>query len=79
MKTLKTLFLEVISFAAIFLNTQKVHEIVSKQILAMGGAKKLASPKKMERNLNTQGIYIVLTLTTKDLTGMTINMGVMGT
>jgi hypothetical protein len=81
MKTLKTFLLAAMSFAAVAVSAQTADEIVSKHLKAMGGAEKLASLKtvKMEGNLNTQGIDVVITLTKKHLAGMRMDMEVMGT
>lgn len=81
MKTLKTFFLAAMCFASIAVNAQTVDEIVGKHIKALGGAEKLASLKtvKMEGNLNTQGIDVVLTITKKHLTGMRMDLEIMGT
>lgn len=81
MKTLKTFFLAAMSFAAISVNAQTADEIVGKHLKALGGAEKLASLKtvKMEGNLSTQGIDVVITLTKKHMAGMRMDMEVMGT
>jgi hypothetical protein len=81
MKTIKTIFVAVMSFAAVTAAAQSADDIVNKHIAALGGADKLATLKtvKMEGNMNTQGIDVALTLTKKHLTGMRMDMEIMGT
>lgn len=81
MKTLKTIFVAAMSFAAITVSAQTADEIVNKHIAALGGAEKLASLKtvKMEGNMSTQGIDVAITLTKKHMAGLRMDMEIMGT
>lgn len=81
MRTLKTIFVAAMSFAAITVTAQTADEIVNKHIAALGGAEKLASLKtvKMEGNMSTQGIDVAITLTKKHMAGLRMDMEIMGT
>ncbi len=81
MKTIKTAFVALMSFAAITASAQTADEIINKYITAMGGAEKLASLKtvKMEGNMSTQGIDVAMTITKKHMMGMRVDMEIMGT
>jgi len=63
------------------LHAQTASDVVNKYIAAMGGKEKLASLKtvKMEGSLNVQGTDVAMVITKKHLTGMRIDISVMGT
>jgi hypothetical protein len=63
------------------LQAQTANDVVNKYIAAMGGKEKLASLKteKMEGNLTVQGTDVALVITKKHLTGMSMDISVMGT
>ncbi|MBC7868122.1 MAG: outer membrane lipoprotein-sorting protein [Gloeobacteraceae cyanobacterium ES-bin-316] len=81
MKMLKSILAIVISFFAVAASAQTADEIINKYITAMGGAEKLASLQtvKMEGSMSTQGVEVVLIITKKQLTGLRMDMDIMGT
>lgn len=81
MKTLKTLFVAALSFAAFNVSAQTVDEVIAKNVEAMGGADKLSSLKsvKMEGNMSVQGMDIPVTMTKVHMKGMRMDLEIMGT
>jgi hypothetical protein len=63
------------------LHAQTANDVVNKYIAAMGGREKLTSLKtvKMEASLTVQGTNVTLVITKKHLTGMRMDISVMGT
>ena len=63
------------------LHAQTANDVVNKYIAAMGGREKLTSLKtvKMEASLTVQGTDVTLVITKKHLTGMRMDISVMGT
>lgn len=78
---MKTFLIAIMSFLCLSSTAQTADEIVNKYVAAMGGAEKLASLKtvKMEGSMSTQGIDVPLTITKKHMTGMRLDMEIMGT
>lgn len=81
MKTFRTFLIAVCSIVATACIAQTPDEIINKHVTAMGGVEKLSALKtlKMEGNMSTQGIEFPLTITKKHLTGMRLDMEIMGT
>ena len=81
MKTLKTLLVAASAFVASASIAQTADEIVNKHIAAMGGAAKISTLKtvKLEGNLNTRGIDVPVTLTKQHMSGLRLDLEVMGT
>ena len=81
MKTLKLLLLGAYSIIASVSIAQTADDVINKNIAALGGAAKLSALKtvKMEGNMNTQGVDVPLTITKKHLTGMRLDLEIMGT
>jgi hypothetical protein len=81
MKTLKTILVMAMGLMVINASAQTADEIIGKYVKAMGGAEKLASLKtvKMEGTMSTQGIDVVITMTKKQMSGLRMDMDIMGT
>jgi hypothetical protein len=81
MKTLKTLFVAASTLIASVGMAQTADEVINKNITAMGGAAKISTLNtvKMEGSMNTQGIDVPLTITKKHLTGLRLDLEIMGT
>jgi hypothetical protein len=81
MKTLKTLFVAASTLIASVGMAQTADDVINKNITAMGGAAKISTLNtvKMEGNMNTQGIDVPLTITKKHLTGLRLDLEIMGT
>ena len=81
MKTLKTLFVAALSFAAFNVSAQTVDEVIAKNTEAMGGAEKMSSLKsvKMEGSMSVQGMDIPITMTKVHMKGMRLDLEIMGT
>lgn len=81
MKTLKTFLIAACCFYATTSVAQTPEEIINKYVAAMGGAQKLSALKtvKMEGSMSTQGVEFPLTITKKHLSGMRLDMEIMGT
>jgi hypothetical protein len=80
MKTLKTIIVAVVCFAALGASAQTADEIVAKYVAAMGGADKLNSINslQMEGTVSVQGMDIPVTLTTLNKKGNRMDIDVMG-
>ncbi len=78
---MKTFLIAIISLISLSSIAQNADEIINKYVAAMGGAEKLASLKtvKMEGSMSTQGINVPLTVTNKHMTGMRLDLEIMGT
>ena len=81
MKFSKTVLAFVFAVIAYSATAQTADDIVNNYVAAMGGAEKLTSLKtvKMEGSMSTQGIDVPLTMTKKHLTGMRLDLDIMGT
>ena len=78
---MKTFLIAIMSLISLSSIAQTADEIINKYVGAMGGAEKLASLKtvKMEGSMSTQGIDVPLTVTKKHMTGMRLDLEIMGT
>jgi hypothetical protein len=75
-----SLFIMAMVFAQ-FAQAQTADDVVNKYLTAMGGKEKLAALKtvKMEGSLSVMGNDVAMVITKKHLTGMRVDISVMGT
>ena len=81
MKHFKLFCLAILAFTTMSVTAQTADEVINKHIEAQGGKEKLASLKtvKMNGNMSVQGTDVAITMTKSHLTGMRVDMEIMGT
>jgi hypothetical protein len=81
MKAIKLFLLSMLMLTGLFVHAQTADDIVAENTTAMGGKEKLGSLKsvKMTGSMSVQGTDVNITMTKSHLTGMRLDMEIMGT